>query len=172
MEGEEKAFGAHNNSEDLCGGGCIQGSAGCLRAAGRSRKTRRRRGLLRLSETMPGFDALVTRLVEECPVLVIVEASGGFERAVVGALAAAGLPVAVVNPRQARHFARATGRLAKTDALETPKSWHALPKPSSPLPSLCPMKRSVLCKGYSLGADSLWACSLLRTTACTRQANR
>jgi transposase len=65
-----------------------------------------------------GIDALVTRLVEECPVLVIVEASGGFERAVVGALAAAGLPVAVVNPRQARDFARATGRLAKTDALD------------------------------------------------------
>ena len=117
MEGEEKAFGAHNNSEDLCGGGCIQGSPRCLRAAERTREARRR-GLLRLSETMPGFDALVTRLVEECPVLVIVEASGGFERAVVWALAAAGLPVAVVNPRQVRDFARATGRLAKTDALD------------------------------------------------------
>jgi transposase len=65
-----------------------------------------------------GIDALVTRLVEECPVLVIVEASGGFERAVVWALAAAGLPVAVVNPRQVRDFARATGRLAKTDTLD------------------------------------------------------
>jgi transposase len=65
-----------------------------------------------------GIDALVTRLVEERPVLVIVEASGGFERAVVGALAAAGLPIAVVNPRQARDFTRATGRLAKTDALD------------------------------------------------------
>jgi transposase len=51
-------------------------------------------------------------------VLVIVEATGGFERAVVGALAAAGLPVAVVNPRQVREFARATGRLAKSDALD------------------------------------------------------
>jgi transposase len=65
-----------------------------------------------------GIDALVSRLVEERPVLVIVEATGGFERAVVGASAAAGLAVAVVNPRQVREFARATGRLAKTDALD------------------------------------------------------
>jgi transposase len=65
-----------------------------------------------------GIDTLVSRLVEERPVLVILEATGGFERAVVGALAAEGLPVAVVNPRQARDFARATGRLAKTDALD------------------------------------------------------
>jgi transposase len=49
---------------------------------------------------------------------VIVEASGGYEAAVVGALAAAGLPVVVVNPRQVRDFARALGRLAKTDRLD------------------------------------------------------
>jgi hypothetical protein len=65
-----------------------------------------------------GIDALVSRLVEERPVLVILEATGGFERAVVAALAAEGLPVAVVNPRQARDFARATGRLAKTDRID------------------------------------------------------
>jgi transposase len=46
-----------------------------------------------------GIDALISRLVEERPVLVILEATGGFERAVVAALAAEGLPVAVVNPR-------------------------------------------------------------------------
>ena len=50
--------------------------------------------------------------------LVVLEASGGFERSLAAALAAAGLAVAVVNPRQARDFARATGRLAKTDALD------------------------------------------------------
>jgi transposase len=65
-----------------------------------------------------GIDALVSRLLEERPVLVILEATGGFERALVGALAAAGLPVAVVNPRQVRDFARATGRLAKTDRID------------------------------------------------------
>jgi transposase len=48
----------------------------------------------------------------------VLEASGGYETLVVGALAAAGLPVAVVNPRQVRDFARAIGQLAKTDPLD------------------------------------------------------
>jgi transposase len=65
-----------------------------------------------------GIDTLVSRLVEERTELVILEATGGFERAVVAALSAEGLPVAVVNPRQARDFARATGRLAKTDKID------------------------------------------------------
>lgn len=65
-----------------------------------------------------GIDALVSRLVEERPMLVLLEATGGFERTVVAALAAAGLAVVVVNPRQVRDFARATGRLAKTDGLD------------------------------------------------------
>ena len=50
--------------------------------------------------------------------LVVLEATGGFERTVVGALAAAGLPVVVVNPRQVHDFAKATGRLAKTDRID------------------------------------------------------
>ena len=65
-----------------------------------------------------GIDALISRLLKERPVMVILEATGGFERAVVGALGATGLPVAVVNPRQVRDFARATGRLAKTDRID------------------------------------------------------
>jgi transposase len=50
--------------------------------------------------------------------LVVLEATGGFEAVVAAGLAAAGLPVAVVNPRQIRDFARATARLAKTDTLD------------------------------------------------------
>jgi transposase len=65
-----------------------------------------------------GIDALVSRLLKERPELVILEATGGFERAMVGALAAVGLAVVVVNPRQVRDFARATGRLAKTDRID------------------------------------------------------
>lgn len=67
-----------------------------------------------------GIDALVGRLVAQArhPKLVVLEATGGFERAVAAALAAAGIPVAVVNPRQARDFARATGKLAKTDRID------------------------------------------------------
>jgi transposase len=65
-----------------------------------------------------GITALVRRLQEIGPQLIVLEATGGYQRAVVAALATAGLPVVVVNPRQARDFAKATGQLAKTDALD------------------------------------------------------
>ena len=65
-----------------------------------------------------GIGALVTRLRPLTPALIVLEATGGFETAAVAALAAAGLPVVVANPRQVRDFARATGQLAKTDALD------------------------------------------------------
>lgn len=61
---------------------------------------------------------LVSRLTGLHPALVVLEATGGLEGPLVGALAAAGLPVVVVNPRQVRDFAKATGTLAKTDALD------------------------------------------------------
>jgi transposase len=61
---------------------------------------------------------LVERLKKLTPTLVVLEATGGLHVALVGALAAAGLPVAVVNPRQVRDFAKATGRLVKTDAID------------------------------------------------------
>lgn len=65
-----------------------------------------------------GVAALVERLAGLKPGLIVLEATGGFETVVAGAVAAAGLPLAVVNPRQIREFARATGRLAKTDKLD------------------------------------------------------
>jgi transposase len=65
-----------------------------------------------------GIDALLSRLLEGRTVLVVLEATGGFERTVVGALTAAELSVVVVNPRQVRDFARATGTLAKTDRID------------------------------------------------------
>jgi transposase len=65
-----------------------------------------------------GIAALVERLQAVQPHLIVLEATGGDQRAVVAALAAAGLSVAVVNPRQARDCAKATGPLAKTDALD------------------------------------------------------
>jgi transposase len=65
-----------------------------------------------------GIEALAIRLLALKPVLVVLEATGGFETVVAAGLAAAGLPLAVVNPRQIRDFARATGRLAKTDPLD------------------------------------------------------
>ena len=65
-----------------------------------------------------GVATLVDRLQGLHPALIVLEATGGLERLVTSALATVGLPVVVVNPRQARDFARATGQLAKTDALD------------------------------------------------------
>jgi transposase len=65
-----------------------------------------------------GLERLVAALHARAPTLVVLEATGGFEVTVAAALAGAGLPLAVVNPRQIRAFARAVGRLAKTDALD------------------------------------------------------
>lgn len=65
-----------------------------------------------------GVAALVERLARLKPWLVVLEATGGFETVVAGALAAADLPLAVINPRQIRDFARSVGRLAKTDRLD------------------------------------------------------
>lgn len=65
-----------------------------------------------------GLAELVGLLTAQAPTLIVLEATGGFEVTVAAALAGAGLPLAVINPRQIRDFARATGRLAKTDALD------------------------------------------------------
>ena len=66
----------------------------------------------------PGLHGLAERLRGHAPALVVLEATGGLEAPLVARLAAAGLPVVVVNPRQVRDFARALGRLAKTDAID------------------------------------------------------
>jgi transposase len=65
-----------------------------------------------------GIDSLIERLQEARPELVVLEASGRYERPATAAIAAVGIPVAVVNPRQARDYAKATGRLAKTDRID------------------------------------------------------
>ena len=65
-----------------------------------------------------GVDDLVAQLKDLEPAGVITESTGGLELPLVAALAAASLPVAVVNPRQVRDFAKSTGLLAKTDRLD------------------------------------------------------
>jgi transposase len=65
-----------------------------------------------------GIETLLARLKALSPMLIVLEATGNYELTVAAALAGAGLPLAVVNPRQIRDFARATGRLAKTDRLD------------------------------------------------------
>ena len=84
-----------------------------------------------------GVDGLVSRLQSLHPSAVVLEPTGGLELPLAGDLAAVDLPVVVVNPRQVRDFAKATGRLAKTNALDAQVLAHfaeAVRPPVRPLP--------------------------------------
>ena len=65
-----------------------------------------------------GICSVVRRLRKENVALAVLEATGGLEQPAAAALALAGVPVAIVNPRQVRDFAKATGKLAKTDRID------------------------------------------------------
>lgn len=65
-----------------------------------------------------GIEQACKHLLTEAPTLIVMESTGGLETRLASELAAKGLPVAVVNPRQARDFAKATGQLAKTDSVD------------------------------------------------------
>ncbi|MBI1901089.1 MAG: transposase, partial [Planctomycetia bacterium] len=73
---------------------------------------------LTLANHSEGHAQLVQLCRERRVSLIVLEATGGYEQVVTAELAAADLPVVVVNPRQVRDFARATGRLAKTDQID------------------------------------------------------
>jgi transposase len=72
----------------------------------------------RCANKASAFPELIAELIALRPALIVLEATGGLEIPVTAALHAAGLPVVVVNPRQVRDFAKATGQLAKTDRLD------------------------------------------------------
>lgn len=91
----------------------------------------------RVVHTLEQFPALIARLNDLAPERIILEATGGLEVLLATQLAAAGLPVVVINPRQARDFAKATGQLAKTDQVDARVLAHfgeALQPPVRPLP--------------------------------------
>jgi transposase len=91
----------------------------------------------RVRYTEAGLAGLVETLTALAPARVVLEATGGYEARVAAALAAAGLPVAIVNPRQVRDFAKAVGTLAKTDRLDATVLAHfaeAVQPPVRPLP--------------------------------------
>jgi transposase len=73
---------------------------------------------LSLSNDVDGFEALLAKLAQHQVALIVLEATGGLEMGAACALQAAGYAVAVINPRQARDFARAMGQLAKTDRID------------------------------------------------------
>lgn len=74
--------------------------------------------ILKVSNDEDGIQALVKRSKELGPMLIVLEATGGWETPAAAALAANALPVSVINPRKARDFAKALGKLAKTDAID------------------------------------------------------
>ncbi len=84
-----------------------------------------------------GIAAVVERMRALSPTLVVIEATGGLETPLAAALAVAEVPVAVINPRQARDFAKATGKLAKTDTIDAAVLAHfaeAIRPEARPLP--------------------------------------
>ena len=111
-----------------------------------------------------GIGRLVAWLASRERPLVVVEATGGLERALVAALGRAGVPVAVVNPRQIRDFARAAGLLAKTDRLDArvlalfaERCGHRRAH-RAPRPTRC-------WSAWSCGAGSWWCCATPSATA-------
>ncbi len=74
--------------------------------------------VVQVENSEDGIGRLIERLRESAPTLVVLEATGGYESLVAGALAGQEIAVAVVNPRQVRDFAKATGVLAKTDRID------------------------------------------------------
>lgn len=71
-----------------------------------------------VSNDAPGIDELVSQLSDRSVQLIVLEATGGLETPLAGALANRQLPIVIINPRQVRDFAKATGQLAKTDRLD------------------------------------------------------
>jgi transposase len=102
-----------------------------------------------------GLARLIARLRSVQPRLVVLEATGGLQVRVAGMLAAEGFAVAVINPRQVRDFARALGRLAKTDRIDA----EAIALPSSPSgfsrrPGRSQTPRPRPCRPWSRGGAS------------------
>jgi transposase len=88
-------------------------------------------------QTVEGRGRLVKRLRELGLLHVVMEATGGLERPLAEALAGAGIPFSIVNPRQARDFAKATGRLAKTDKIDADMLAHYA-EALKPAPTILP----------------------------------
>ena len=116
-----------------------------------------------------GIAALVSRLKALAPALVVVEATGGLELPLVAALQVAGIPVAAINPRQARDFAKASGRLAKADRIDAEVRAHfaeairpeARPSPSAEVRALDALlsRRQQLLEMRVMESNRLGACA-------------
>ena len=89
------------------------------------------------TQSSDDLEALAGRIEEIGPALVVLESTGGLEMPIAGELSVVGVPVAIVNPRQVRDFAKAIGKLAKTDAIDAAvlaRFAHAIRPQARPLP--------------------------------------
>ena len=114
-----------------------------------------------VSNDPSGISQLVEQLTQLEPERIVLEATGGYELTALATLAQAGLPVVAVNPRQVRDFARSTGRLAKTDALDA-QVLATLARSSNPPCGRCPMRRRASSQRCSRGGVNLSRCALPR----------
>ena len=119
-----------------------------------------------IPNTEAGRQDALTRLTALPPTLVLLDAAGGLALPLVAALAAAGLPVVVVNPRHVRDFARATGQLAKTDALDARALAHFA---EAVRPGPCPMRPPKPWRLCWRGDSRWWPCWWLRKIASVAQ---
>jgi len=106
-----------------------------------------------IPHTEQAIAALGEQLGARCPACVVLEATGGLQAPLASALAIAGIPVAVVNPRQVRDFARATGQLAKTDAIDA-QILARFAETVRPAPARCRMRRHRSAVRSSRGDDN------------------
>jgi transposase len=105
-------------------------------------------GYVEATNDKRGIRSVVRRLRKENVALAVLEATGGLEQPAAAALALAGVPVAIVNPRQVRDFAKATGKLAKTDRIDAAVLAHfaevVRPEPHAPWPTSTPANFSAV----------------------------
>ena len=99
--------------------------------------------IFQVDNSEEGITQLVKRMQETSPDLIVMEATGGYETAAASALGVAGLPLAIVNPRQARDFAKSLGRLAKTDKIDASMLAH-FGEATRPEPRKLPDEQTVL----------------------------
>lgn len=119
----------------------------------------------RVPNDATGHAALVEHLTALSPTVVALEATGGYERGVVAALVAARVPVAVLNPRQVRDFARATGQLAKTDRLDAGVlAYYAAVLHPEPRPILDAAQHELA--PWWAAARICWRCALPSSIGC------
>lgn len=112
-------------------------------------------GAFRLARSGDGVAALIERLGRLRPALVALEATGGFEMVAAAGLAAAGLPVVVVNPAQVRSFALALGKRAKTDPIDA-----AVIAPSPPRRG----RRCARCRTRTPSSSPIWSPAAARSS--------